>query len=274
MFKKVFFDGQNLESRWWHRLFKVTMWGGAITIAAYSLFIQTPFYDTEVLSSTHHYSFESGYEDINAKEDACIFKVHRRVTTDPGYTSVSIKCGALNSPVSFINRYGLFKDTSSIPQLSSWWKITTGISEFEASESAVAMLYEEGRLDDIKFKTVTDINYISLVTHITIATALSLLWLILALAIYRLILYIVLGANKMIGPPNIKSEIRQEDLFKKPVNFIKQFVEKKWVVEIISFIVGSVVLTSIYIYWGLIPGLIIGASIFAAAHFYQKQKDK
>lgn len=188
---KLLSTGAKTNKRWWDRLVGVIAYGGAITILVSFMIWSLLPANGEVVAENYFYSFESGYESVETKERDCYFETQRSLPSRTPYTVVD--CGLLKSSRAFLSEFGENQDLSFIPEFGAWWRMTTGMDDSTAESLAMAKLKEAGYLDGITFKKVINVDYANLFSVIVWGLVLALGWLLVVIAIHKMVLYVIRG---------------------------------------------------------------------------------
>jgi len=205
-----FYREDELESKWWHRLIKVLIYGS--TIAVFIICISSFIDDINSWNNPdpkYIYSFEPKYSETFGFSRDCTFN------SENNENILFVDCGNVNKKSyngtyyflpDFLDRYAksnsykeefLIKNSNCLPVSSdSILRIKPFCYEtLTTNYKLLNQRIEEGKFDNIQAKRI--ILIIPLVVNTTLTFIVPILWFfLLKLVIYRSFVYIILGKKK------------------------------------------------------------------------------
>jgi hypothetical protein len=201
----IFSREDELESRWWHRLIKVLIYGSTILILVFSI---STFFDN--IDSWNNpdpkyiYSFEPGYEEAFGFSKPCTF------LPENSEEHISIKCGYIDESVSknpvhflpdFLDKYSKsisYREeflTETKPDCSKSKDIFCKYRYLSVNYNLLNEKILEGKFVSIEAKSVFVLSI--LLINIFLMIFIPLAWfLVLKFVAYGAFVYIVLGKKK------------------------------------------------------------------------------
>ncbi len=204
-----FYREDELESRWWHRLVKVLIYGSTIIVFAISigLFID----DIGVWNNPdpkYIYSFEPKYSDTFGFSKSCTF------ATENSKDSLFIDCGNINQKwkgggygflPDFLDRYsraGSYKEEFLVRTKPEGCDTRNDIESYFCKLRILNVNYqllnqriEQGQFDNIQAKRIIILS--PLIKNILLTLTIPIIWfLLLKSVIYRAFVYVILGKKK------------------------------------------------------------------------------
>lgn len=178
IFKILIPQRDNLEKKWWHRLFNVMVYTSTVIVAIFVLGLI--FSGSSWREFSYIYSFESNYSITSGKENACKF-------TKSGFFDPIINCGNLVNETDFLNRYAeATRNGNMLMKLRAESKAYNNLMINE--------LIDAGELNNVKIKSSYEIMYPKLFKNLSIGVLLIFAWFIFWESImYRVVLYIIYG---------------------------------------------------------------------------------
>ena len=204
----VFHRENELESRWWHRLIKVLIYGSTIAVFSISII----FFINHISSwnnpdPKYVYSFESKYSKTYGFSKSCTFNPENNTN------SISINCGNINQKWSggyygflpdFLDRYAransykeefLIKDPECISANINYIGRMKLYCNLVPNYQLLNQRIEQGEFNNIQAKRIIILP--KLLTNITLMLLIPLLWFfLLKSVIYKAFVYIILGKKK------------------------------------------------------------------------------
>ena len=173
---------KELESRWWHRLANVLVFGSSILVFFF-LFIVALFMDSW-RQFDYVYSFEGDFEKSNGEIVNCSFNSY-------SYTGPSIYCGNITNSTDFFNRYTAARGTQD--KLFEYRRR----DEYQSDDVFMNAAIKDGKLSNIKAKRSSSVVYSRVLKNLGIIVLATFLWFtFLEAIIYRAIVYIISGKRK------------------------------------------------------------------------------
>lgn len=170
-------ETMTVPEKWWHRLLRVFLYGSTGILALAALV----FLAGQSRGYSYAYSFEEGFQQAPGRETPCSF---------PGY----VECGEFGSAADFVAYYVEVKKEGQ-PRVSEAIRELRkrGYGDYELAKH----LIEDG---DLRVRETLAWNPNLFIKGLPIVAALVGGWFLLALFLYRVILYIAHGRAKVVSP--------------------------------------------------------------------------
>ena len=191
--------------RWWHRLLKTIQYITTLIILIGALFVV--IYEAQYY--TYSYSFEPDYAESKGKEYNC---------NASDYID-SIDCGDLNNGEKFTTKYmalnnrrirenvkKMVRKGATNEEVESYLTLEEGLTPYKNKFGDIREKYGFKtaksiiQKNQIKYKKKRNFNLNKLISGLGIVLLTTITWYILALVLYKIILYIVHGHTRVRKP--------------------------------------------------------------------------